>query len=72
MERSKFLERKFVDRMALKASERWGYIPELLPFFFRVLFLFERARDITEGEGEADFQWSREPDAGLNPRTLRS
>ena len=31
-----------------------------------------QAGEAAEGEGEADSPLSREPDAGLNPRTLRS
>jgi len=30
-----------------------------------------RAKEITEGEGEADWPLSGEPDAGLDHRTLR-
>ena len=37
-------------------------------FFLEVLF----ERESTEAEREADFPLSREPDVGLNPRTLRS
>ena len=38
------------------------------------MFERERAqvREGVEGEGEAGFLLSREPDAGLDPRTLRS
>ena len=44
--------------------------------FFKRFYLFEREkeREISEGEGEgeADSSLSREPDAGLDPRTLGS
>ena len=46
------------------------------PFFFLRFYLFERKSEQdhewgvgTEGEGEADFPLSREPNAGLYPRT---
>ena len=32
----------------------------------------ERENEGMVGEGEADFPGSREPDVGLDPRTLRS
>jgi len=45
-------------------------------FFFKdfiYLFIHERQREReTEAEGEAGSPRSREPDAGLNPRTLGS
>ena len=41
-------------------------------FFFKdYLFVRVKTREITEGEGEADSLLSREPDVGLNARTLR-
>ena len=45
--------------------------------FVKVLFIDLReienmSRAEAEGEGEADFPRSREPDLELNPRTLRS
>ena len=46
--------------------------------FFKVLFIYltenERAQigGTAEGEGEADSPLSREPNMGLNPRTLES
>ena len=36
------------------------------------IYLFERAEAGGAGEGEADSPLSGEPDAGLDPRTLRS
>ena len=52
----------------------------LIPIFFKILFIYlmerETAREGTQaggvGEEEASSQWSREPDAGLDPRTLGS
>ena len=51
-------------------------------FFSKILFIYlreiqkererERAGGEAEGEGEADSPLSREPDAGLDSRTLRS
>ena len=45
-------------------------------FFLKILFIWERehagAEAEAEGEGEADSPLSREPNAGLDPRTLRS
>ena len=46
-------------------------------FFKDFVYLFEKERENeqgggTEGEGEADSSLSREPDTGLDPRTLRS
>ena len=50
-------------------------------FFKDFIYLVETKREQThkgkregraEGEGEADSPLSKEPDAGLNPRTLRS
>ena len=50
-------------------------------FFFKDVFTYLRERQReweneqeggAEGEGEADSPGSREPDAGLHPRTLRS
>jgi len=44
-----------------------------LLFFKKILFIYLRERKGEgETEGEADSPLSREPDAGLNPRTLRS
>jgi len=45
-------------------------------FFKDFIYSFDRegtqARGVGEGEGEAGFPQSREPDAGLDPRTLGS
>lgn len=44
-------------------------------FFFKILFIYLRdsvSKRAGEGEGEADSPLSREPDMGLNPRTLGS
>ena len=46
-------------------------------FFLSYLFIWERERERMrtnggEGEGEANFPMSRVPNAGLDPRTLRS
>jgi len=40
----------------------------------KIFFLFEREREkeCTVGEGEAGSPLSKEPDVGLNPRTLGS
>ena len=40
--------------------------------YFLRFYLFERARVITEGGGEADSLLNAEPYVGLNSRTLRS
>ena len=40
--------------------------------FFKDFIYLRRERESTEGEGEADSLLSREPDMGLDPRTLRS
>ena len=39
--------------------------------FFNQKNFFNNLFEVS-GEGQADFSLSREPDAGLNPRTLRS
>ena len=52
----------------------------LFLFFFKVLFIYWTERDTVRegtaaggvGEGEAGFLLSREPDVGLDPRTLGS
>ena len=47
----------------------------LLFFFFKeILFIYLREGESTKGEweGKADSLWSREPDARLGPRTLKS
>ena len=46
----------------------------LFDFFSRILFIYltERENVQAEGEREADSLLSREPNAGLNPRTLGS
>ena len=49
-------------------------------FFLKILFIYLTERDPVRegtqaggaGEGEAGFPLSREPDVGLNPRTLSS
>ena len=49
-------------------------------FFKEFIYLFDRERETVRertqaggvGEGEAGFPLSREPDAGLDPRTLGS
>ena len=41
-------------------------------YLLKILFIWERDRVCTEGEGEADSPLSREPNMGLDPRTLRS
>ena len=49
-------------------------------FFLKILFIYLTGRDTARegtqargvGEGEAGFPLSREPDAGLDPRTLGS
>ena len=49
-------------------------------FFLKILFFFiylterdhKQAERQAEGEGEAGSPLSREPDSGLDPRTLRS
>ena len=52
-----------------------------LPFLFKIIFIYlresEHKRGVggeqqAEGEKETDSLLSREPDVGLNPRTLRS
>ena len=48
----------------------YGVTPSAYPI--KDFYLFERAQAGEEGEGEADSLLSREPDMGLNPRTLRS
>ena len=57
------------------------WLQNFLSLFFKkniYLFIWERGRERAqvgegaEGEGEADFPLSREPDAGLDPKTLRS
>ena len=50
---------------------------ELIPFFKKILFIYlkERERERMGGEGaegEVASPLSREPDAGLDSRTLRS
>ena len=46
--------------------------------FFKILFMYlrerkkQQSRGWAEGEGEADSLLSREPDSGLNPKTLGS
>ena len=45
------------------------------PFFFLRFYLFihERQKEAeTQAEGEADSPLSREPDVGLDPKTLKS
>ena len=49
-------------------------------YFLKILFIYLTERDTARegtqagrvGEGEADFPLSRDPYAGLNPRTLGS
>ena len=41
-------------------------------FFKDFIYSFERERESTKGEEEADTPLSREPHAGLAPRTLKS
>ena len=41
-------------------------------YFFLNIYLFERERVHTEAEGETDSLLSREPDVGLDPRSLGS
>ena len=46
----------------------WGVF-----FFFKFFFLYLTVyKQEGEGEGEADPQLNREPNVGLDPRTLRS
>ena len=57
-------------------------VVEIFAFFLKILFTYLREREEKEreheqmggqrAEGEADSSRSREPDAGLHPRTLRS
>ena len=59
-------------------------VQTLVSFFFKILFIYlterkretETTREGTQAqgvrEGEAGFPLSREPDAGLDPRTLGS
>ena len=52
------------------------FMPLFIDFLKNILFIYLREKEHkcgegAEGEGEADSPWGREPDAGLNPRTLR-
>ena len=56
-----------------------GSAPETFFFFFKILFIFwhnvsehKQGEGQAKEEGEADSPLSREPDARLDPRTLRS
>ena len=56
-----------------KLEPLWDYIYIFKDF----IYLTGRRESVCaqagrEGEGEADFLLSKEPNAGLNPRTLRS
>ena len=44
----------------------------LASFFKDFIYLFVREREHKQEEGEAGFPLSREPDVGLDPRTLGS
>ena len=64
-----------------KSSVHFSITSKDLFFIFLIFFIYdshrekEREREAetqAEGEGEAGSPVSREPDAGLNPRTLRS
>ena len=58
-----------LDPTSWKASTEYSERSCIREFsFLRLLFIFER--ESTEGEGEEDSAWSREPNLGLNPMTL--
>ena len=68
--RSWFINSRNKTQMQLSSD----LVHSFLSFFLR-FYLFQRERErerITEGEGETDSPLSREPNAGLNPRTLKS
>ena len=59
--------------MRLATTLRPGTRPQFSFFFFKILFIRERAQMHKQGEGQrerdADSPLSREPYAGLDPRT---
>ena len=75
-----------LSRIEIPASINvWSYRSHTFLFFslLKILFIYLRERDRDSdrarekeqeqrGEGEAGFSLSREPDAGLSPRTLGS
>ena len=69
-----FIETRYVLGIVLRklyiSSQSVGF------FFLEILFIYlmenEQESTRTEGEREAGSSLSREPDVGLDPRTLRS
>jgi len=47
-------------------------IISIFSFFEDFIYLFDREREREQGEGEAGLPLGGEPDAGLDPGTLRS